>query len=146
MDAVNLIDGTCLPGEKCWKQLMQIWKQSSNIAETLLKNIQRITRWLNKTNRFWNAPCSKGSPRNKFSAKVGNLAQGGRGGSDPIPTFINHCFYGIFHPFLPKKFDKFTEKIPTFGEGVGQVGWAKFPTFTKKLFWGRSQKGSPRSK
>ena len=26
--------------------------------------------------------------------------------------------------------------IPTFGEGGGgQAGWAKIPTFTKKLFW-----------
>ena len=49
--------------------------------------------------------CLKGSFQNKFSVKVGNLAQGG--GSDPIPTFINHCFYGIFDPFLPKISDKF---------------------------------------
>ena len=55
----------------------------------------------------------KGSLQNKFSVKVWNLAQGG---SDPIPTFINHCFYGIFDPFLPKISDKFTEKIPTFRE------------------------------
>ena len=27
---------------------------------------------------------NKGSPKNKFSVKVGNLAQGGGGGSDPI--------------------------------------------------------------
>ena len=40
-----------------------------------------------------------------------------RGGSDPIPTFINHCFYGIFDPFLPKISQKITEKIPTYGEG-----------------------------
>ena len=40
-------------------------------------------------------------------------------GSDPIPTFIKHCFYGIFDPFLPKISEKFTEKIPTFGEGGG---------------------------
>ena len=39
--------------------------------------------------------------------------------SDPIPTFIKHCFHGIFDPFLPKISEKFTEKIPTFGEGVG---------------------------
>ena len=57
-----------------------------------------------------------------------------RGGSDPIPTFINHCFYGIFDPFLPKISDKFTEKIPTFREeGGGQAGRAKFPTFTENL-------------
>ena len=72
--------------------------------------------------------------QNKFSVKVGNLAQGGGGGSDPIPTFINHCFYGIFDPFLPKISDKFTEKIPTFREeGGGQAGRAKFPTFTENL-------------
>ena len=72
--------------------------------------------------------------QNKFSVKVGILAQGG-GGSDPIPTFIKHCFYGIFDPFLPKISEKFTEKIPTFGEGGGgQAGWAKFPTFTENLF------------
>ena len=35
--------------------------------------------------------------------------------------------------FLPKISEKFTEKIPTFGEG-GQAGWAKFPTFTENLF------------
>ena len=57
--------------------------------------------------------------QNKFSVKVGILSQGG-GGSDPIPTFIKHCFYGIFDPFLPKISEKFTEKIPTFGEGGGQ--------------------------
>ena len=76
--------------------------------------------------------------QNNVWVKIGNLAQGGEGGSDPIPTFINHCFYGTFHPFLLKISDKLTEKISTFGEGGGggQVGWAKFPTFTKKLFWG----------
>ena len=60
----------------------------------------------------------KGSLQNKFSVKVWNLAQGG---SDPIPTFINHCFYGIFDPFLP---GKFTVKIPTLEEkgGVKPVG------------------------
>ena len=78
----------------------------------------------------------RGAPRTNFRLKLGIWPRRGGGGSDPIPTFINHCFYGIFHPFLPKNFDKFTEKIPTFGEGGGQVGWAKFPTFTKKLFWG----------
>ena len=38
--------------------------------------------------------------------------------------------------FLPKISGKFTEKIPTFGEGGGwgQAGWAKFPTFTENLF------------
>ena len=61
----------------------------------------------------------KGSMQNKFSVKVGILSQGGGGGSDPIPTFIKHCFYGIFDPFLPKISEKFTEKIPTFGEGGG---------------------------
>ena len=60
--------------------------------------------------------------------------RGGGGGSDPIPTFIKHCFYGIFDPFLPKISEKFTEKIPTFGEGGGQAGWAKIPTFTENLF------------
>ena len=35
------------------------------------------------------------------------------GGSDPIPTFINHCFYGIFDPFLPKLSDKFGVAAPT---------------------------------
>ena len=30
-----------------------------------------------------------------------------------------HCFYGIFDPFSPKISEKFTEKIPTFGEGGG---------------------------
>ena len=61
----------------------------------------------------------QGSSRNKISVKVGNLAQGG-GGSDPIPTFINHCFYGIFDPFS----EKFTEKIPMYRErgGVKPVG------------------------
>ena len=76
--------------------------------------------------------------QNKFSVKVGILAQGGGGGgSDPIPTFIKHCFYGIFDPFLPKISEKFTKKIPTFGEGGwgGQAGWAKIPTFTENLFW-----------
>ena len=57
--------------------------------------------------------------QNKFSVKVGILSQGGWGGSDPIPTFIKHCFHGIFDPFLPKISEKFTEKIPTFGEGGG---------------------------
>ena len=33
--------------------------------------------------------------------------------------------------YLPKIFDKFTEKK----EG-GQAGWAKFPTFTENLFLG----------
>ena len=58
------------------------------------------------------------------------------GGSDPIPTFIKHCFYGIFDPFSPKISEKFTEKIPTFGEGGGrgQAGWDKIPTFTENLF------------
>ena len=37
--------------------------------------------------------------------------------------------------FLPKISGKFTEKILTFGEGGGQAGWAKFPTFTENLFW-----------
>ena len=61
--------------------------------------------------------------QNKFSVKVGILAQGGGGGgSDPIPTFIKHCFYGIFDPFLPKIFEKFIEKIPTYREGVKPVG------------------------
>ena len=56
------------------------------------------------------------------------------GGSDPIPTFINHCFYGFFDPFS-EFFDKFTEKIPMFEEGRrGQAGWAKFPSFTENLF------------
>ena len=75
--------------------------------------------------------------QNKFSVKVGILSQGGGGGSesDPILTFIKHCFYGIFDPFLPKISEKSTEKIPTFGEGGGgQAGWAKFPTFTENLF------------
>ena len=31
-----------------------------------------------------------GEPQNKFSVKVGNLAQGGEGGSDPIPTFFQN--------------------------------------------------------
>ena len=33
---------------------------------------------------------SKGSMQNKFSVKVGILAQGGGGGSDPIPTFFQN--------------------------------------------------------
>ena len=53
----------------------------------------------------------KGSLQNKFSVKVWNLAQGG---SDPIPTFINHCFYGIFDPFLSKISEKITEKSQRF--------------------------------
>ena len=76
---------------------------------------------------------NKGSLQNKFSVKVGNLAQGG-GGSDPIPTFTNHCFYGIFDPFLPKISEKFTEKIPTFGEG-GRGGSSRLgqnPNFYRK--------------
>ena len=72
----------------------------------------------------------QGSSRNKISVKVGNLAQGG-GGSDPIPTFINHCFYGIFDPFLPKISEKITEKIPTYGEG-------KIPNFYRKFVLGAS--------
>ena len=69
-----------------------------------------------------------------YFEKVGNLAQGG-GWSDPIPTFIKHCFYGIFDPFSPKISEKFMEKIPTFGEGGGcQAGWDKIPTFTENLF------------
>ena len=36
--------------------------------------------------------CYKGSLLNKFSVKVGILSQWGGRGSDPIPTFINHCF------------------------------------------------------
>ena len=31
-----------------------------------------------------------GSLQNKFSVKVGNLAQGGGRGSDPIPTFFQN--------------------------------------------------------
>ena len=56
-------------------------------------------------------------------------------------SFLEHfskntikCFYGIFDPFLPKISEKSTEKIPTFGEGGGQAGWAKIPTFTENLF------------
>ena len=61
------------------------------------------------------------SLQNKFSVKFGILSQRGGRGSEPIPTFINHCFYGIFDPFLP---GKFTVKIPTFKEkgGVKPVG------------------------
>ena len=73
---------------------------------------------------------TKGSPRNKFSVKVGIWPKEG-GGSDPIPTFINHYFYGIFDPFLPKISEKFTEKIPTYGEGGGgRPGWDKRPNFS----------------
>ena len=72
----------------------------------------------------------RGAPR--VSVKVGNLAKEGRGGSDPIPTFINHCFYGIFHLFLPKISDKFTKKIPTFGEG-GSSRLGQIPNFYQKI-------------
>ena len=61
---------------------------------------------------------AEGSPGNKFSLKVGILSQRG----DPIPTFINHSFSGIFDPFLPKISCKFKVKIPTFGEG-GQANF-----------------------
>ena len=71
--------------------------------------------------------------QNKFSVKVGNLAQGGGGGSDPIPTFINHCFYGIFDLFLPKISEKFTEKIPKFGEGGGSSRLGQIPNFYRKF-------------
>ena len=37
----------------------------------------------------FNTHC-KGSMQNKFSVKVGILAQGGGGGSDPIPTFFQN--------------------------------------------------------
>ena len=60
------------------------------------------------------------------------MAQGGGRGSDPIPTFIKHCFYGIFDLFLPKISEKFTEKIPTIGEGGSSR--FKFPTFTEIFF------------
>ena len=72
-----------------------------------------------------------GSLQNKFSVKVGILSQRGGRGSEPIPTFINHCFYGIFDPFLP---GKFTVKIPTFeekGGGASQLG--QNPNFNRKL-------------
>ena len=74
--------------------------------------------------------------QNKFSVKVGNLAKKGRGGSDPIPTFTNHCFYDIFDPFFAENFQKFYGKNPNVrgGGGGGQAGWAKFPTFTENLF------------
>ena len=78
----------------------------------------------------WNL-FGKGSMQNKFSVKVGNLG----GGSDPIPTFIKHCFYGIFDPFLPKISEKFTEKIPTFGRGGegGSSRLGQIPNFYRKF-------------
>ena len=39
---------------------------------------------------FCFSKCSKGSMQNKFSVKVGIWAQGGGGGSDPIPTFFQN--------------------------------------------------------
>ena len=55
---------------------------------------------------------------------MGQLTQMWVGGVRWSQTFINHCFYGIFDPFLPKISEKFTEKVPTFGErgGVKPVG------------------------
>ena len=53
--------------------------------------------------------------------------------SDPIPTFIKHCFHGIFDPFLPKISEKFTEKIPTFGEGGGSSRLGQNPNFYQKF-------------
>ena len=68
--------------------------------------------------------------QNKFSVKVGNLAQEGGGGLTQSQLLQITVFMAYLILFLPKISDKFTEKIPTFGEG-GQVGWAKFPTFTE---------------
>ena len=58
-----------------------------------------------------------------------------RGGRTQSQLLQITVFMAYLTLFLPKIFDKFTEKIPTFGEG-GQAGWAKFPTFTDNLFWG----------
>ena len=51
--------------------------------------------------------------------------------SDPIPTFIKHCFYGIFDPFLPKIFDKFTERKNTVRGGSSWLG--QIPNFYRKF-------------
>ena len=74
--------------------------------------------------------------QNKFSVKVGNLAQEGGGGLTQSQLLQITVFMAYLTLFWPKISEKFTEKIPTFGEGgVGQAVWAKFPTFTENLFW-----------
>ena len=78
----------------------------------------------------------RGAPRTNFRLKLGIWPRRGGGGSDSIPTFINHCFYGIFHLFLPKISDKFTEKIPTFGEGGGSSRLGQIPNFYQKIVLG----------
>ena len=52
----------------------------------------------------------RGAPRTNFRLKLGIWPRRGGGGSDSIPTFINHCFYGIFDPFWSKILGKFTVK------------------------------------
>ena len=78
---------------------------------------------------------NKASFQNKFSVKVGNLVQEGGGGLTQSQLLQITVFMTYLTLFLPKISEKFTEKIPTFGEGGGgQAGWAKFPTFTENLF------------
>ena len=65
---------------------------------------------------------------NKMVNKLAKLRRHSRVREAPlqlVPTFIKHCFYGIFDPFLPKITEKFTEKIPTFGAGVPLRIWLK---------------------
>ena len=73
--------------------------------------------------------------QNKFSVKVGNLAQGG-GGSDPIPTFTNHCFYGIFDPFFAENFRKIHGKNPNGGGGRAKPVGPNSQLLPKICFWG----------
>ena len=111
------------------------WAGSMGRQGTLLFWLRRF--WFNHRLFHLRLACiaiDKGSHQKKKSVKVGNLAQGG-GGSDPIPTFINHCFYGILDLFLPKISEKFTEKIPTFGEG-GSSRLGQIPNFYQKIVLG----------
>ena len=57
------------------------------------------------------------------------------GGSDPIPTFTNHCFYVIFDPFFAENFRQIHGKNPKVrGGGSSRLG--QIPNFYRKLVLG----------
>ena len=77
----------------------------------------------------------RGAPRTNFRLKLGIWPRRG-GGVWLNPNFYKSLFFLAYFTFFCQKFPtNLRKKSQRSGRG-GQVGWAKFPTFTKKLFWG----------
>ena len=53
---------------------------------------------------FLRHPSLRGAPKTNIFGKSWEFGPRKGGGSDPITTFINHCFYGIFDPFFAENF------------------------------------------